>query len=289
MTELTDVGSTALWVALGRARESVRADRLFSDPLARFFVEAAGMDRLPESELAEPAALVGDYFAIRTRFFDDCTEHACAEGCDQVVVLGAGLDARAFRLDLPTGARLFELDLPEVLAFKERVIQASGLVPSCERLVVPADLREDWLGPLLTAGFAPDRRTVWIAEGLLPYLTGADARALLTDVHSVSAIGSRIALEHDDPAVFEAPLMRRMTELSGVDLVNLVGDGVRDDPLPWLAQRGWRTSATNPAERAVAYQRPVPPVFDPEVEGSAARAGVGQQFVEGLLVRAVNP
>ena len=64
--------------------------------------------------------------AIRTRFYDDYLLEACAAGCRQVVILAAGLDARAFRLDWPAETRVFELDLPELFVFKGRPFCASN-------------------------------------------------------------------------------------------------------------------------------------------------------------------
>ena len=73
---------------------------------------------------AEQAAA---YVALRTRFFDDELLRAAREqGIRQIVILAAGMDARAYRLDWPEGTRLFELDHSEVLAFKENALAASG-------------------------------------------------------------------------------------------------------------------------------------------------------------------
>ena len=63
---------------------------------------------------------------MRTRFLDDLLLDACAGGTRQVVIFGAGLDARAFRLSWPEGVRLFELDMPGVLEFKDEVVRAKG-------------------------------------------------------------------------------------------------------------------------------------------------------------------
>ena len=77
------------------------------------------------SETRERRASLVTWVTIRTRFLDDVALESSAGGCRQVVILGAGLDARAFRLDWPANVRLFELDLPAVLEVKE---QAEGLL-----------------------------------------------------------------------------------------------------------------------------------------------------------------
>ena len=72
-------------------------------------------------------------------------------GLRQFVILGAGLDARAFRLAWPPGVRLVELDTSEVISFKERVVASIGAKPGCERIVVQSDLRGDWQADQVTA------------------------------------------------------------------------------------------------------------------------------------------
>jgi hypothetical protein len=133
---LRGVEKTALGVAMVRARESRREDRLFDDPYAQAFVDAAPGAFPEEPATSEERAALGPmaslgavfYFhgVIRTRFFDDYLTAAVAAGCSQVVLLAAGLDTRAFRLAWPENTRVFEVDLPDVLAFKETVLTAHG-------------------------------------------------------------------------------------------------------------------------------------------------------------------
>jgi methyltransferase (TIGR00027 family) len=196
---LRGVAKTALGVAMVRARESRRGDRLFDDPYAQAFADAAP-GAFPEEPKTEeqlaalgPLASLGAVFyvhaVIRTRFFDDYLTAATAAGCRQVVLLAAGLDTRAFRLAWPQDTRVFEVDLPGVLAFKDTVLAARNAVPRCERTTVPADLRADWTAALAEAGFDRSGPAAWLAEGLLIYLTAAEARRLLTGVGELSAPG----------------------------------------------------------------------------------------------------
>src|SRR2546430_15760410 len=167
------VSRTALLMAALRIEEGERADPLVHDPLAQAFIAAAGGGAPPTPAVLPAGA--GAFLALRTRFFDDAVLAACATGVRQVVLLGAGLDARAFRLDWPPGVRLFEVDLPELFAFKEPVVASAGAVARCERIVVPVDLREDWTGPPTGAGVDRSTATAWRAEGLLPYLDHAES------------------------------------------------------------------------------------------------------------------
>ncbi|NUR85639.1 MAG: SAM-dependent methyltransferase [Nonomuraea sp.] len=241
---MNGVEKTAVGVAWLRARESERSDRLFDDPYASAFVAAAGHP-------GGGPGLFGDHLAFRTRFFDDYLRES---GRTQVVLLAAGLDSRAYRLEWAPGTRLFELDLPELLTFKDGVLADLGVTPACERVAVPVDLREDWPGALRAAGFDPARPTAWLVEGLLIYLSAAEAAGLLDQVGTLSAPGSRLAFEHDPAAA--ARLMdraRTMPELRRV--ATLWKGGLGEDAAPWLEARGWRTRVWARAELAARYDR----------------------------------
>ena len=177
-SSLPPVSTTAVGVAAIRAAEAGRSDALFADPLANAFVRAAGSSWRPTTGPAQDERItrVILWVRVRTRFLDDLLLDACANGCRQIVTLGAGLDARAFRLDLPAGARLFELDLSEILEFKQRVVGSERHEAACERIVVPTDLTGDWARDLSDAGFDATRPTAWLAEGLLVYLTKTGGR-----------------------------------------------------------------------------------------------------------------
>ncbi|MEV4259539.1 SAM-dependent methyltransferase, partial [Spirillospora sp. NPDC049652] len=141
MDELAQgVGRTALGVARMRAAEHRRPDRLFTDPFAAAFA-AAGPPAPPGRDGPMRDLLILQVI-VRTRFYDDYLRAAADAGIRQVVLLAAGLDTRAFRLDWPAGTRLFEVDLPDVLAFKAATL--ADAEPRCERAAVAADLREEW-------------------------------------------------------------------------------------------------------------------------------------------------
>jgi methyltransferase (TIGR00027 family) len=279
---LDGVGLTALIVAQARAAESGRPDRLFDDPLAQAFVAAAG------PAFAAAVAPLGDlltvqsaYVAIRTRFFDDCLLAAADAGCRQVVVLGAGLETRAFRLAWPPAMRLFELDLPAMIEFKERVLDAQSAQPTCERFVVRADLREEWPTMLAAAGHRADQPTAWLAEGLMMYLGEADRDRLLVRLGALSAPGSWLGLDHRGPVDRDRPPgsgdTRRPSGPSSTDFGDRAGEspvarlGIQMpvdaadpslmDPDAWLAGHGWGAVVYPPAEAFVRYGRPVPPAL----------------------------
>ncbi|SFW87805.1 Leucine carboxyl methyltransferase [Amycolatopsis australiensis] len=257
MTEsLPAVSRTAVGVAALRAYESSRPDRLFDDPYAAAFA-AAGHPALPATGRGDAQARLGMLFypqvVIRTRFFDD---YLLGSGCPQVVLLAAGLDARAFRLAWPPGTRVFEIDLPEVLAFKDEVLAAHGASPACERVVVPADLRGNWAKAVRDAGFDPAVPTAWLAEGLLIYLAREDAERLLTAVRELSAPGSRIAFEHRPGTPPESLIARARATEGGEPVTALWRGGLGGRAPEWLAAHGWEPSTVTRAELAARYGRP---------------------------------
>jgi methyltransferase (TIGR00027 family) len=277
-SSLPSVGRTALGVAAIRAAETERSDRLFADPYAAGFVAAARY-RSPaatEDPTAEPTAAefgrrrgLITWVVVRTRFLDDVVIAAGATGCRQVVIVGAGLDARAFRLDWPEGTRLWELDLPEVLAFKESVVRAQGWIPRCARVTVGVDLADDWGRLLEGAGFDAGAPTVWLAEGLLAYLSSAACDSLLARMAELSPVGSRLGVTLAAPRRLEEWRARHPDGAANPgDYVALWQSTAPDDPTPWLGQLGWRSHLFGVAERAAAYGRPVETV---EVAAHGAR------------------
>ena len=96
---------------------------------------------------------------------------------EQVALLGAGMETRAYRLNLPTHTLVFEVDHAGIFTAKNAVLE--GVNRRCRRREVNADLARDWEPALMDAGFDPARRTVWLAEGLFFYLTEDAVRQLL--------------------------------------------------------------------------------------------------------------
>jgi methyltransferase (TIGR00027 family) len=263
---LTGVGITALGVAAGRAMETRRPHGLVTDPYAEVFVHAAGspvpMPTHPDTvdDPAIPWASMATYMGVRSRFFDEFFTSTFTAGVDQAVLLAAGLDTRAFRLNWHPGTTLYELDAPKVLGFKDRVLTEQGAQPRCQRRTVAVDLREDWPAALLQAGFQAQRPTAWLAEGLLPFLPDDGKDSLFTRVDTLSAEGSQIAVEHiggDVAALLRKPIFQNMAERFGFDLAELWPRDQHYDPATWLADHGWAVTTTSAVEIAQHYQRPL--------------------------------
>lgn len=128
----------------------------------------------------------------RKRYADDKVTEAIAAGIKQLVILGAGLDTRAYRLAAPAGVAAFEVDLPANIAFKrERLQEIYGRVPEHVTLV-PVDFQTDDLGSALaTSGFRLETPTMFVWEAVTQYLTVDGFRKTLQFL-SKAAAGSRL-------------------------------------------------------------------------------------------------
>ena len=254
---LTGVPKTALGVARIRAGESKRPDRLFDDPYAAAFVAAMPDAFANDASRSDAAKAVGARIAlhvvVRTRFYDDYLLAAAGDGVDQIALLAAGLDTRAFRLPWPDGTRVFEVDLPDVLAFKESVLATASGDASGRRTVVAADLTADWPTALTDAGFDPQRPTAWLVEGLLVYLTFSDASRLLETIGELSAPGSRLSCEQGRSAM---QLAAQSAESGASEATSLWQGGIEDIP-GWLTGHGWSVEQHALADLAADYGRPI--------------------------------
>ena len=160
----SSVGATATMVAAARALATKDADPIINDPFAAPLVRAVGIDsfvKLIDGEIdhADDPLLnrqaMNEQIAVRTRFFDEFFVQATESGIRQAVILASGLDTRAYRLPWPADTTVFEIDQPQVIAFKTRTLADLGAEPTAQRSTVAIDLREDWPAALLEAGFDP--------------------------------------------------------------------------------------------------------------------------------------
>ena len=289
ITEL--VGATALGVAAARAVETAGRDPLIHDDFAQTLVSSAGpaWARLADPELAwldgdehgQRAHRLGiDYQAVRTHFFDEYFDNAVSAGIRQVVILAAGLDSRAYRLNWPPGTAVHEIDQPKVLEYKTGILERHGAVPTASRRPVPVDLRDDWPAALSATGFDRTQPTAWLAEGLLPYLPSDAQDRLFEMFTALSAPGSQVAIE-----VFGMNLRSnsqrwlRMRERLGLD-VNVQAltyhEPDRSDAIQWLTDHGWQVNAVNNRDEMARLGRPVPEdLADEAVRSTLLRARLG--------------
>ncbi|SEE44167.1 methyltransferase, TIGR00027 family [Streptomyces sp. 2131.1] len=252
------VWATAVGVARVRALESERENALFHDPLARAFATAGGLwpssPSVTGDEIARRRRLAVSFsIVIRTKFLDDLLQQASESGVRQVVLLGAGMDSRAFRMNWPEGTRLFEVDTAAPLGFKASVLRQERAVARCERITVAVDLREDWPGALAAAGHDPAAPTVWIAEGLLIYLPQDAVELLLARISALSTAGSWLGLTLGSRGVIE----RFGADAVPGSAASMWVSEMPDDPVGWLSGHGWKADSHTVRERAAAYGRPI--------------------------------
>jgi methyltransferase (TIGR00027 family) len=178
---IRDVSDTARWVAVYRAQETERPDAVFRDPFARALAGERGQQIAAALPFGEKNAWS---FVARTYLVDRFISKEVARGTDLVINLAAGLDARPYRMELPPALRWVEVDLPEILDYKEGVL--AGAKPVCVLERVRLDLSNhdarrglfNSLGRSLGAG----KRALVIAEGLLIYLMREEVAALARDL-----------------------------------------------------------------------------------------------------------
>lgn len=173
------VSDTALWVAHYRAVEGSRPDALFQDPLAGRLAGERG--RRIAAGMGATSRYTAWTLAIRTRVIDGFIRDLVAAGVDTVLNLGAGLDTRPYRLELPAGLRWIEVDYPGLLDYKESIL--AGEQPRVRLERVPLDLADvDRRRAFLAGVAATGGTTLVLTEGVIPYLTEPDVAGLAADL-----------------------------------------------------------------------------------------------------------
>ena len=175
---IRNISDTALLAAVYRARETERADALFRDPFARRLAGERGEQIAKSLVFSEKNSW--SWFT-RTYLFDQFIAQCLTEGCDLVVNLAAGLDARPYRLALPASLKWIEVDLPEITDYKEEILRDEK--PSCVLERVRLDLSDvNGRRKLFQRLAAEARKALIISEGLVLYLTAEEVGSLATDL-----------------------------------------------------------------------------------------------------------
>ncbi|MUL47906.1 SAM-dependent methyltransferase [Mycobacterium sp. CBMA293] len=256
------VADTGLLVAAIREEESRRPDRLFTDPFAARLAGDSGRQLL-----AEAVAAAGDrptrQIVVRTRFWDEALLRA-TESVQQVVILAAGMDARAYRLPWPDGTTVYELDQFAVIDAKAAAL--AGEDTRCSRVAIGVDLTTDWTDALRSGGFDTHRPTVWLIEGLLQYLDEAAVRTVFERVDGLSAPGSVLLYDVVGKKLLDAQLLAAVRQ------------SMKQKGAPWLfgtdqpgelsERHGWSAVVTDVAVPGNAWDRwftPAVPMDVPDV------------------------
>ncbi len=177
---LNDVSDTALWVATYRATESKRSDALFNDHLAEYLAGERGKEIAKRMEGTQYARWS---VVIRTYVIDNYIMQLLDEGIDTVLNLGAGLDTRPYRMNLPGNLHWVEADHSRIVELKEEKL--AGEKPRCRLERVKIDLSVDKeRGAFFTKINAESKKVLVLTEGVVPYLTPSQVSTLAKDLSS---------------------------------------------------------------------------------------------------------
>lgn len=197
-TEIHDVSDTALWVAVYRAQESERPDALFRDPYAGLLAGDKG--RRIAAMADQGPRYSGWSIVIRTVIIDNYIHKLIAEGVDTVVNLGAGLDTRPYRLNLPPTLRWIEVDFPHMIELKNTKL--AGEKPTCRLERVAVDLSDDTARRAFLAKIGSEtKHALILTEGVAPYLTPEQVTALANDLRAQPSFRHWI-VDYFSPKIF---------------------------------------------------------------------------------------
>jgi methyltransferase (TIGR00027 family) len=199
---------TAETIAIHRAAEAMLPEdqRVCNDPLAIHFLSPQVLDRFKGPFRRTIARWVMNYFypgvngavVARVRFMDDRLNACIQKGLEQLVIIGAGYDTRAYRLNIPDNSlRVFEVDQPatqqvKISKLKSFLSEIPGYVS-----FVPVDLeREKLEDKLLASGYDENQKTLFLMEGLVMYLPGAVFDELLMFIAGRSGKGSAVVFDY---------------------------------------------------------------------------------------------
>lgn len=241
------VSFTARSMAAARALESRREDALFYDPLAEKLAGAEAIEKampIVEKNIKEGSP----YPQVRTRFLDDFLL-AHATGIRQVVLLGAGLDTRAFRMGLAPDTHVYEIDQQDIFDYKNSVLENDQ--PSCFRHTIVGDVSQPgWSDCLIEEGFQKEDPSIWIAEGFLYYLAEPEVKTLMQVIQELTPVGSAFACDVINDAV-----------CNGKDGWSKYWQWGCDEPEDFFGQYGWQAKAVQPGEEGAFFGRytfPIP-------------------------------
>jgi methyltransferase (TIGR00027 family) len=212
---------TAAGIAIARAVESEKPpdERTCFDPYARQFLPAwmyhilGFFIKSGYAELRGPGVI--GFLLARERYIDEVLQDYLEEGLEQLIILGAGYDARAYRFDLPERVRTFEVDHPDTQADKlKKVRRIFGKLPEHVRYVSIDFNTQSLSEGLLTARYDPSLISLFIWQGVTMYLTAEAVDATLAFVVKNAAPGSAIVFDYVYQAVLEG--IQNQSEISGM-------------------------------------------------------------------------
>lgn len=201
------VSDTAYTVAVVRAEEGERpaTERLFEDPYATIF-RAAGTHAAEATQRLLALPLVRDGVRLRTRFIDDVVRAGLWTGMTQVVLFGAGFDARGLRMPeiAAGGARVYEVDFAAQLEQKRALLAGAGVSLAEHVAYVACDFMAADFAAALTAGleaagFRRGAGALFVWEGVTPYIDDAAVDRSLAFMAAAGGHGTRVVFDYGEP------------------------------------------------------------------------------------------
>jgi methyltransferase (TIGR00027 family) len=248
---IRDVSDTALWVAHYRAVETERHDAIIRDPLAKVLVGDRG------AAIAASFGRAGRYTAwtviARTMIIDDYIQNALRQGVDAVINLGAGLDTRPYRLDLPASLPWVEADFQHMIDYKTEKLR--GETPRCQLLRVGLDLSNSTARREFISTMVPNaKRILVLTEGVIPYLEEDQVADLAQDLRDRPEVALWIVEFFSE---FSYRYMRRVGQSR-----QMANSPFRFFPTNWMEffrERGWERKELHfHGEIARRFHRPAP-------------------------------
>jgi len=202
------------------AAELPEDERLINDPFAHLVVDNRAIAAAREDEHLQ------NVIRLRTRYIDDTVTSFIAAHAGHrphVLLLGAGMDARAYRMDVDTlspDAAFFEIDFPATLELKGELL--AGHTPAVQRTVVPVDLAErEFVEPLIGAGYDTDRPAIVVWEGVINYLDAATAESVVEQIARALSPDGQLVADYVEMAWFKGSQFEQSTRTISKN----VGDG----------------------------------------------------------------
>lgn len=231
-TLIKNVSDTAFWIAHYRALETERPDALFRDPLARVLAGDRGKNiakNMPLSFWTKWAVV------IRTRIIDDYIRSVIADGADLILNLGAGLDTRPYRMEVPHSLVWIEADYPHVIEFKEK--RLSGEKPLCQLERVKLDLADvDERKRIFSDINRRANKVTVLTEGVVPYLSAEEVGTLADDLRALEHMCYWI-VDYFSPEILKYRERRVMTR----KMQNAPLKFIPNDWFGFFLGHGWRS------------------------------------------------
>lgn len=247
---IRDVSDTSFWIAHHRAQETERADALFRDPFA---ARLAG-ERGPKIAGAMPnSRIIGWMVVIRTRIIDDFILSAVGEGVDTVLNLGAGLDTRPYRMNLPASLHWVEADYSHIVDYKESQLAKENTRCRVERVKIDlADRAER--KKLFSRINSQANKILVLTEGVVPYLSIEEAALLGDDLRALDPARYWL-VDYFSPEAIKYRQRKKM----GRRMQNAPFKFAPEDWFGFFRQHGWQPKQIRYlAEEGDRLSRPIP-------------------------------